>query len=503
MHLKIKDKSTILKELIFEIPVEEITKKINDAYNKLKKTTVLKGFRKGKIPRKVLENRFAKNVHNDIAQNLIQESFAKALKDNNLIVVSNPNIDPPELDPLKAYTFNVEIEVKPELENFDFKGIKLEKTKYEISKTEIDSQLKMIQKTMATKEVIKQKRAVKKEDFVLIDYEGFLDSKPYDKTPKVQDFTLKIGQSALPKEFSQSLTGQKANTTVDVIVPYPDDYYDEQLKSKTINYKVKLKQIQKEVFPKIDDKLAKSLGKYETLDELKKEILKNLESGYQQRIKHELSEQIFKTLLKKQKFSVPDSMVEMELKSIINEANQATQMQNINLEDQGINEETLRVRYKDLAKKQARRHLILDKIINQEALELTKEEIDQGITEMSIGMRMPKENIENYFKNTPAVYKNFKHSQLEKKAIDLIIDQSKIIEIEPEKLKDKKDGVKKSTKTIKDTSTKTMKRTMTAKPKKKETSSKTATKASSIQTTKKAVADKNIKETKTTKPSES
>ena len=196
-------------------------------------------------------------------------------------------------------------------------------------------------------------------------------------------------------------------------------------------------------------------------------------------------------------------MVEMELKSIINEANQATQMQNINLEDQGINEETLRVRYKDLAKKQARRHLILDKIINQEALELTKEEIDQGITEMSIGMRMPKENIENYFKNTPAVYKNFKHSQLEKKAIDLIIDQSKIIEIEPEKLKDKKDGVKKSTKTIKDTSTKTMKRTMTAKPKKKETSSKTATKASSIQTTKKAVADKNIKETKTTKPSES
>jgi trigger factor len=432
MQIKIEDKSSVKKVLSFEIPKEAVTKELNVAYNELKKKADVKGFRKGKIPRKVLENRFSKDVHADVAPRLIQEAFMEAVKEHNLNIVGGPQMDPPELDPDKGYNFDITIEVKPELDDIEFEGIELKQTKYEVSDGEIESQIFMIQKTMAKKETVTEERPVKDTDFVLIDYQGFLNGEAYESTPKIENFVMGIGREALPKEFSEKLIGVIPVQDLDIEVAYPEEHPDENLKGKTIVYKVSLKEIQEEILPELNDDLVKGLGKFETLDDVRTSIRENLEKGYAQRIKHEMSEQVFQDLLGKYEFEVPDAMIEGELNGIIAEAEQAYSANGTTLEELGMSKEMLRTQYRDVAEKQARRHLILDKIITQEDLELTDEELEKSFEEMALGMNAPVDAVKNYFNMDPRQLDYYKHTQLEKKAVDLIIEKGSVTEVEPE-----------------------------------------------------------------------
>jgi len=436
MQVKIEDKSSVKKVLSFEISKEDVTKELNTAYNELKKKADIKGFRKGKIPRKVLENRFSKDVHTDVAPRLIQEAFIEAIKEHDLNIVGGPQMDPPPLDPEKAYVFDITVEIKPKLDDIEFEGIALKKTKYEVSEGEIESQIHMIQKTMAKKETVKEERPVKENDFVLIDYEGFLNEAPFDKTPKIENYVMGIGQEVLPKEFSEKLTGAIPVQDLEIDVPYPEDYYDENLKGKIIAYKVRLKEIQEEILPEINDDLAKGLGKFETLDDVRASIRENLEKGYAQRINHELSEQIFQSLLEKHAFEVPEALIEGELEGIAMEAEQAYAANNTSLEAAGLSKDILKTQYRDVAEKQARRHLILDKIITQTKLELTDEELEKSFAEMALGMNAPVDAVKNYFSADPKQLEYYKHTQLEKKAVDLIIEKGSITQVEPDAVED-------------------------------------------------------------------
>ena len=432
MQVKIEDKSAVKKVLSFEIPREKVTKELDKAYNELKKKADIKGFRKGKIPRKVLENRFSKDVHADVAPRLIQDSFVEAIQEHNLNIVGGPQLDPPELKPDSDYAFDITVEVKPELPEIDYKGISLEKNRYVVSDSEIDAQIRMIQKTMAKKQKVTESRAVNDTDFVLIDYQGFLNNQPYEHTPKIENFLYRIGQNTLPEEFSEKLTGCVPVQDIEIEVAYPEDHPDDNLKGRNILYKVTLKEIQEEILPEINDDLVKGLGSFETLDQVKDSIRENLEKGIQQRVKHELSEQIFQHLLEKYEFEVPEAMIEGELNGIISETEQAYSANNTSLEEHGLSREKLSAQYRDVAEKQARRHLILDKIITQEKLDLTEEEMDKSLEEMARGMNATVDAIKNFFKMDPRQMEYYKHTQLEKKAIDLIVKNSQVTEKEPE-----------------------------------------------------------------------
>ncbi len=438
MQIKIEDKSSVKKVLSFEIPKEAVTKELDKAYNELKKKADVKGFRKGKIPRKVLENRFSKDVHSDVAPRLIQEAFLDAIKEHNLDIVGGPQLDPPELDPEKEYAFDITVEIKPKLDDIDFEGLSLKKTKYEVSDAEIESQIFMIQKTMAKKETVKEARPVKDTDFVLIDYEGLLNGVPFEKTPKIENYLMGIGRGVMPKEFSDKLIGSIPVQDLEIEVSYAEDHYIEDLKGKTIVYKVKLKEIQEEILPEINDDLVKDLGKFKTLDEVRASIRQNLEKGYAQRVKHELSEQIFQNLLEKSKFEVPDAMIEGELNGIIMEAEQAYAANNTSLEEAGLSGDIIRTQYREVAEKQARRHIILDKIITQAKLELTDDELEKSFQEMAIGMNAPVEAIKNYFNRDQTQLAYYKHTQLEKKAVDIIIEKGSLTDVEPDAAADVK-----------------------------------------------------------------
>ncbi|MFC1488794.1 trigger factor [Thermodesulfobacteriota bacterium] len=426
MKVDVENLSSVKKVLHIEIPEDEIVRELDTAYQTLKKKVKIKGFRPGKAPRNVLERLYKKDVHADVISRLIQNSFVDALKEADLNIVGDPKLDPPELDEKRPYKYDATVEIKPAIENVEFKGLALKKNIYSVSDEEIDAQLKMLQRNLTKQNRIDEDRPVREGDFVLIDYEGFKDGKPFAETQKTENFTLKIGDGHISVDFDEKLIGMKPGDTRDIVVHFPEDYFNNRLANLEITFQVSLHEIRKEVLPEIDDEFATRLGPYKTLDELKRAITDNLEKGYAKRSEQELNEQIFQALIAQTDFELPDSMVDYELQGIIADAERTFSQHNMSMENLGLSKEKMSEKYRDTAEKQVRRHLILDRIIEQENLTLSDEEVDKGIEEMSATYNHPLEEIKNYYRENKDKLEIFKHALLEKRAIKLIIENGSV-----------------------------------------------------------------------------
>lgn len=430
MQFTIEDVSTVKKILHVEIPNEKVVLELDKAYENLKKTAKLKGFRPGKTPRSVLEKYFKKDVHADVSSRLIQDSFIDAVKEKELKIVGDPKIEPPAFDEKGPYKYDAAIEIKPVIADIDFKGLTLKKNIYRISDEEVETQLKMLQKNLAQQKTIEEIRPAREDDFVLITYEGFKDGKPFDETAKTENFTMKLGQGRITKDFDTHVIGMKAGENKDFSVNFPEDYFNPKLAGLEITFKVTLNDVREEILPEIDDDLAKNLGGFTTLDDLKKAIRENLDQGYNKRVEQELNELIFSSLISKTEFEVPDALVDFELEQIIADAERSFSYHNTSMESLGLTREILLEKYRDTAEKQIRRHLILDKIIEQEKLTLKDEEIEEGFKKMSESFKQPVEEIKKFYRQNKDKLDYFKHTLLEKNAISLILESSTIENVE-------------------------------------------------------------------------
>jgi trigger factor len=433
MKVTVEDQSSVKKVLHIEIPEETVVMELDDAYKNLKKTAKVKGFRPGKTPRSVLERLYKKDVHADVASKLIQEAFADALKETDIKIVGTPKVDPPELKAKGVYQFDAAVEVRPELGPIEYKALALKKTLYAASDEEIALQLKMLQKNLAKVDKIAEDRPVQQGDFVLIDYEGFKAGAPFAETQKTENFTLKVGDAYISKQFDEALVGMRTGEEKDIPVSFAQDYFNQKLAGEEVSFHVRLHEIRQETLPPVDDELAKRLGPFNSLDELKAKIRENLTNGYEKRVEQELNEQIFQQLLARIEFEVPDSLVEMELNHIVQDAERSFQYANKSMEELGLTHEGLSQKYRETAERQVRRHIILNQIIEQEHLEVADEELDKAMGEMAEAYKQPAEEIKRYYRQNEDGLELFKHTLLEKKAIKLIMDSSQIEEVEPNK----------------------------------------------------------------------
>jgi trigger factor len=203
MQFTVEDVSSVKKTLHIEIPQDEVARELEKAYNQLKKSAKIKGFRPGKVPRSVLERMFKKDVHADVSSRLIQSSFIDAIKQSELKVVGNPQLEPPELAADSSYKYDATVEITPDITDIDFKGLSLKRTLYEASDSEVDVQLKTLQKSMAQQQKISDDRPAQAEDFVLIDLEGSKDGKPVPEFAKTENFSLQIGKAAISEDFER------------------------------------------------------------------------------------------------------------------------------------------------------------------------------------------------------------------------------------------------------------------------------------------------------------
>jgi trigger factor len=432
MQFSIEDVSSVKKTLHIEIPQDEVARELDKAYNQLKKSAKIKGFRPGKVPRSVLERMFKRDVHADVSSRLIQSSFIDAIKQTELKIVGNPELDPPELAADSPYKYNATVEITPQIDDIDFKRLTLKRTQYEVSDSEVDAQLKMLQKNMARQQKIAEDRPVGDGDYILIDFEGSRDGEALPEFAKTENFSLQIGEAIISEDFDSQLIGMKPGDTKEFKIKFADDYPNEKLAKSAITFQVVLNEIREEILPPINDALAKQAGSYETLAELKKVILENLKQGYAKRTEQELNEQIFSDLIAQTDFEVPDAMVEMELAGIVEEAERSFAYRNTSLEEMGLTRETIAEKYRETALKQVKRHLILGKIIDQEELSLGDDELEAGLKEMSENFNQPLAEIKKYYDQNPDKLEFFKHTLLEKNAIKLIIDSSAVKTVKPE-----------------------------------------------------------------------
>ncbi len=431
MQVTVEEKNTVCKILHIEVPEKEVSSQLDSAYKELKKTSNIKGFRQGKVPRSVLERMFKKDVHQDVVSKLIQTSFYKAVTDNKLHLVGEPQINPPELTPGEDYKYDATVDIKPVISDLDYKGIKLTKTKYSVSDEEVEAQLEMLRKNAAKKESIKDDRPSQIDDFVLIDYQGFVDGKEFEAAPEIKNSIVKLGSSHVGKEFDEQVAGMNKNEEKEFEIDFPEDYVNKGLAGNKINYKVKLTDIREEVLPEIDDTFAKTFGEYDTLEDLKSKIVENLMSGYEKRIEQEMNEQIFTHLIEETDFEIPESMVKYELDHILKEAEQAFAGSNMSMEQIGETRETLAEKYRDVAVKQVRRHLLLGKLIEQEEMSIDDDELEAGYQNLSESYGQPVDYIRKFYQENQDKVEFFKHTLLEKKMINLVVENGEVEEIEP------------------------------------------------------------------------
>ena len=432
MQVTVEDVSSVKKILHIEVPEKIVIRELDNAYKNLKKTAKIKGFRPGKAPRSVLERLYKKDVHGDVSSKLLQDSFIEALKETELNIIGNPQIEPPQLDEKGPYKYDATVEVKPEINDIDFKGLALKKSLYQATDEEMEAQLKLLQQNMSQQQPVTEDRPVKENDSVRIDYEGFEGGEPFPETQKTENFTMKIGAGAISKTLDEELIGMKPGEEKEITVNFPEDHFNDKLANHEITFHVKLHEIREEILPEINDEFAKKLGQYETLDDLKNAIKDNLNEGYNKRVEQELNEQIYKDLIEKTDFELPESMVDYELNNIIDEIEKTLKYYNKSMEEQGTTKEMLAEKHRETAEKKVRRHLILGKIIDQEDMELTDQELDDGFAEMAQAVNQPVEAIKGYYQQNQDNLDFFKHTLLEKKAIKLIINNSNIEEVEPE-----------------------------------------------------------------------
>ncbi|MCP4111581.1 MAG: trigger factor [Desulfobacteraceae bacterium] len=423
MQVNVEELSSVKKVLHIEISEAEIASELDEAYKNLRKTVKVKGFRPGKAPRSVLEGMYKKQVNADVSSKLIQESFENAVKDNNLSFIGSPQIDPPEFEGKGPYKYDVTLENSPEIGEIEFKNLKLKKNLYKVNDDEITAQLGMFQRKLAQYNIING-RPVKDGDFAVIDYEGFKDGKPFEETQKTENFMAKVQAGQI---FEEKLIGMESGSSKEVTITFPENYSNKKLAGVEINFHITLKEIREEVLPEIDNDFAKQLGSYETLDDLKNEINNNLKQGYERRSEQELYEQIFQQILEKQQFEVPDIMVGYELEGIVREAELSLAYHNTTIEERfGITREEFAEKYSETAVDQVKRHLVLARLIEQEKLAVSDEDLENGMREIG----QPLEEIKNYYEQNKDKLEILKSTILEKQAVKLVIDNSDMEETE-------------------------------------------------------------------------
>lgn len=429
MHVSVEEISSVKKVLHIEIPETSVKERMDDAYRSLKKNTKLKGFRPGKVPRSVLERMFQKDVNQEVFGKLIEETFTDAIRNQAINMIGTPQIDGPELDSDNGvYRYSATVEIIPEIPDIDYKGLTLKKTVYPVTDEEIENQLAALQKRLTDARTLETERPVEGGDLVLIDLETFQNGQPFEPIGRMENHTQKVGDGSVDPAFDAGLIGMRPGETREIPVRFPDDHSNADLKGREITFQVTLRELREEVLLPIDDDFAKRVGPFENLAALRQAIKAELRQGYDRRTEQELHEQIFNTLLDQVSFEVPEAMIEAEIDSIVEETRQKFEYHNTTLEEQGITREGIAKDYGAVAEAQARRFLLLTRIIEQDGLSVTPEEESQGMAMVAKNTGQSVETVRTYFAENAEKKHHFHHTLLAKRVLGIILEHSQIEE---------------------------------------------------------------------------
>ncbi|MEH7662559.1 trigger factor, partial [Bacillus velezensis] len=393
-----------------------------DAFKKVVKQVSIPGFRKGKVPRGLFEQRFGvEALYQDALDILLPVEYPKAVEEAGIEPVDRPEIDVEKIEKGESLIFTAKVTVKPEVKLGDYKGLGIEKDDTAVTDEDVQNELKALQERQAEL-VVKEEGAVENGDTVVLDFEGFVDGEAFEGG-KAENYSLEVGSGSFIPGFEEQLTGLEAGAEKDVEVTFPEEYHAEELAGKPAVFKVKIHEIKAKELPELNDEFAKDIDEeVETLAELTEKTKKRLEEAKENEADAKLREELVLKASENAEADVPQAMIDTELDRMLKEFEQRLQMQGMNLElytqFSGQDENALKEQMKEDAAKRVKSNLTLEAIAQAENLEVTDEEVEAELTKMAEAYNMPVENIKQAIGSTDAMKEDLKV----RKAIDFLVE---------------------------------------------------------------------------------
>ncbi len=446
MSLQVEKLEKNMAKLTIEVSAEELEKAIEGAYQKNKNKISIPGFRKGKAPRKMIENMYGKEVfYEDAANALIPDAYEKALEECEEEIVSSPKVDVVQLESGKPFIFTAEVALKPEVTLGKYKGVKVEKADTAVTEEEVEAEIKKEQeKNSRTVDVTD--RAVQKDDVATIDFEGFVDGVAFEGG-KGADYPLTIGSGTFIPGFEDALIGAEIGKETEVNVTFPEDYQAAELAGKPAVFKCTVKKLQEKQIPALDEDFVSEVSdESDTVEEYKEEIKKKLSDKKEADAKNEKEDAVIDAIIEDAKMEIPDAMVETQQRQLLQDYAQRMQAQGISMEQYmqftGLTTQGLMEQVKPQALKRIQSRLVLEAVVAAENLTATEEDFEEEVKTMAEIYQMEADKVKEL------LGENGKKQVLDdicvKKAVEFVVDNAK------EEKAAKKTAAKKTTKKAKE-----------------------------------------------------
>ncbi|UBV35863.1 trigger factor [Staphylococcus xylosus] len=414
--------------LTVTVPAEKVDKAIDQAFKKVVKQINVPGFRKGKVPRPIFEQRFGvEALYQDAVDILLPEAYGEAIDETGIKPVDQPEINVTSIEKGSEMTFEANVVVEPEVQLGDYKGLEIEKQNVELTDEElqesIDHQLGHLAEM-----VVKEDGAIENGDTVSIDFDGYVDGEQFEGG-QAEGYDLEIGSGSFIPGFEEQLVGVKTGEEKDVNVTFPEEYHAEELAGKEATFKTKVNEIKFKDVPELTDEIANELdAEANTVDEFKENLRKRLTEQKETDAENNQKEEAINKASNNATIDVPEAMINTELDRMVQEFGQRMQQQGLNLETyfqiSGQDESQLREQMKDDAEERVKTNLTLTAIADAEEIEVSDDDIDKELEKMSGQFNISVEDIKQTLGNTDIV----KNDVRIQKVIDLLVDEAKLVE---------------------------------------------------------------------------
>ncbi len=425
MSLQVEKQEKNMAKLTIEVSAEEFDQAMDKAYRKNKSKMSVPGFRKGKVPRQMLEKMYGPAIfYEDAANIIIPDAYAKELENSDLDIVSRPEIDVTQIEKGKPFIFTATVALKPEVELGQYTGIEVEKSVVEVTEEEVNAELEKVRE-QNSRTIPVEDRPVKDGDIAVIDYEGFVDGVAFEGG-KGENHNLTIGSHSFIDTFEEQLIGKSLNEEVEVNVTFPEEYHAEELKGKPAMFKVVIKEIKEKELPDLDDDFAQDVSEFDTFAEYKEDVKAKLTATKENEAKNKKEEAVVKAIAEGAKMEIPEAMIETQAAQMTDDFARRMQSQGLSMEQYfqftGLDAQKFMEQMKPQAEQRIKNRLVLEAVAKAENMTASDEDVDKEIENMASMYQMEVDKLKELVSDEEK--EQMKQDICVQKAVEFVVDKA-------------------------------------------------------------------------------
>lgn len=427
MSVQVEKLEKNMAKLTVEVSAEDFKAAIKKAFNKNKNRFAIPGFRKGKAPQAMIEKMYGEGVfYEDAADEAINASYAEAMKESGLDIVSRPEVTIEKIGKDEPFVYSALVAVKPEVTLGQYKGVEVEKADASVSAEDVEAELKKVQEQNARLLTVED-RGVEDGDQTVIDFEGFVDGKGFEGG-KAEDYPLTIGSHSFIDTFEEQLIGKKIGEECEVNVTFPTEYHAADLAGKPATFKVTVKEIKVKELPELNDEFASEVSEFDTLDEYKKDVEKKLAEKKEIEANSKNDDAVVAKVVENATMEIPDKMIDAQAENMVQDMARRMQSQGLSLDMYlkytGMTVEQMKEQARPDAEKRIRTRLVLEAVAKAENIQISDEKVDEEVAKMAEAYKMEVEKLKSYMSESDV--KQMKEDLAVQQAVDLLVAEAKL-----------------------------------------------------------------------------